>query len=449
MATTAIWSIKGYVGSIIKYTANPEKTANKDCEQMAALHAVADVLQYTANDMKTEKRFYVSGVNCDNDAELATRQFIKTKNVWKKTNGIACFHAYQSFAPGEVSAELAHSIGIELAKKLWGERFEVLVSTHLNTHAFHNHFVINSVSFVDGMKYYDTKASYKLMRTESDKLCIDHGLSTIREVSNNRNITIGEIKSNEEGRYTAREQIRRDIDVAISQNISWKYFLRTLEGMGYILEYRGAFLRIKMREGKRFFRVDRLGEGYSEDELRKIIEENYAKLSVKKIPLNDVDKKDKPHGLYALYLYYEYLVGNLPKSRPKNQEAYYAIREDVKRSRMYSEEAKMLGKYSINTISELETLLESSQVEYEQLCEQRQKMYNKLRHIKELDRADQMKSCIAEVSRQLRLVRTRIKYCEDIYARSQDVQTVVDSIYKDEDKDRNYALKERKGEKTK
>ena len=37
---------------------------------------------------------------------------------------------------------------------MWGDRFQVVVSTHLNTEHLHNHFVINSVSFKDGKKYY-------------------------------------------------------------------------------------------------------------------------------------------------------------------------------------------------------------------------------------------------------------------------------------------------------
>ena len=34
-----------------------------------------------------------------------------------------------------------------MAKELWGDRFQMVVTTHLNTEHIHNHFVINSVSF--------------------------------------------------------------------------------------------------------------------------------------------------------------------------------------------------------------------------------------------------------------------------------------------------------------
>ena len=90
--------------------------------------------------MKTEKQFYVSGLNCDEKPDAAQKQFEITKRRFKKEGGIVCFHGYQSFAPGEVTPEVAHAIGIELAKRLWGDRFEVLVTTHLNTKAVHDVF---------------------------------------------------------------------------------------------------------------------------------------------------------------------------------------------------------------------------------------------------------------------------------------------------------------------
>ena len=64
-----------------------------------------------------------------------------TKKQFQKEGGIVAFHGYQSFAPGEVTPQLAHEIGVNLAKKLWGDRFQVLVATHLDKAHLHNHFV--------------------------------------------------------------------------------------------------------------------------------------------------------------------------------------------------------------------------------------------------------------------------------------------------------------------
>lgn len=75
------------------------------------------------------------------------------------------YHGYQSFAPGEATPELAHEIGVKLATRLWGDRYQVIVATHLDKeNHLHNHFVVNTVSFVDGIKYHRTKRIITICR---------------------------------------------------------------------------------------------------------------------------------------------------------------------------------------------------------------------------------------------------------------------------------------------
>lgn len=81
--------------------------------------------------MKTERRSYVSCLNCREDTAAA--QFMETKRLWGKPGGRVCYHGYQSFKADEVTAETAHEIGVRLAEELWGGRFEVVVATHCNT----------------------------------------------------------------------------------------------------------------------------------------------------------------------------------------------------------------------------------------------------------------------------------------------------------------------------
>ena len=72
-----------------------------------------------------------------------------TKAGWSDTSEIVCYHGFQSFKHGEVTPEQAHEVGVKLAERMWGDRFQVIVATHLNTDCLHNHFVVNSVSFAD------------------------------------------------------------------------------------------------------------------------------------------------------------------------------------------------------------------------------------------------------------------------------------------------------------
>ena len=190
MATTAIWPIRGRLDHVMTYTENPDKTANPKWKQ-ADLQALSDVVEYAMDEAKTrgvvnelehiadegqcQCQYFTSGVNCD--PATARDAMNMTKRRFGKEGGIVAFHGYQSFAPGEVTPEQAHLIGLELARRLWGERFEVVVSTHLNTGVVHNHFVLNSVSCVDGLRYCDNKKTYAQMRRASDALCREHTLS--------------------------------------------------------------------------------------------------------------------------------------------------------------------------------------------------------------------------------------------------------------------------------
>ena len=131
MAVTSIWPIKGRVDRVINYARNPEKTTEGSYGELASLHAIDNVVEYAADDMKTERRSYVSCLNCREDTAAA--QFMETKRLWGKLGGRVCYHGYQSFKADEVTAETAHEIGVKLAQELWGDRFEVVVATHCNT----------------------------------------------------------------------------------------------------------------------------------------------------------------------------------------------------------------------------------------------------------------------------------------------------------------------------
>ena len=178
MATTKIWPVKNHLKRVLDYTSNPEKTDTLDDIDFQ-FNGLSQSIHYTTQDMKTEKQLYVTGINTH--LSTAFEDMIITKKTYSKEDGILAFHGYQSFKPGEVDAETAHQIGIELANILWGDRFEVLVSTHIDKHHYHNHFVINSVSFKDGKRYYDNRTTYARIRELSDSLCQEYGLSVLEE----------------------------------------------------------------------------------------------------------------------------------------------------------------------------------------------------------------------------------------------------------------------------
>jgi hypothetical protein len=134
MAVTKIWAIHDSVSRVVEYCSNPDKTKLTDLEQ---------VLLYAANKDKTldegEQSYAVTGINCK--AETAAQEMSATQRRFGKAGGNVAYHAYQSFKTGEVSAAECHEIGLETARRLWGDKYQVLVATHFNTGTYHNHFV--------------------------------------------------------------------------------------------------------------------------------------------------------------------------------------------------------------------------------------------------------------------------------------------------------------------
>ena len=172
MATTKIWPIKASLSSVVDYANNPEKTEYEP---------LREVLHYADNGEKTklenEKVFLSTGIGCS--SQHAFEDMLSVQQYYGKTAGNVAYHAYQSFKPNEVTPEECHQLGVELAEKMWGDKYQVLVATHLNTGTYHNHFVLNAVSFRDGRKYDCNKKAYYQFRDMSDRICKEHGLSVI------------------------------------------------------------------------------------------------------------------------------------------------------------------------------------------------------------------------------------------------------------------------------
>lgn len=148
---------------------------------MAVIKAVSSkagintVLDYVMQEEKTEQKL-LSGLNCVPDT--VKDEMRVTKLLWDKDGGRTYKHFVQSFAPGEkINPAQAHQIACQLAasRPEWQD-FEVLIATHEDKAHIHTHFVVNSVSYVDGHKLQQSKAELQAMKDYSDQLCAKYGL---------------------------------------------------------------------------------------------------------------------------------------------------------------------------------------------------------------------------------------------------------------------------------
>ena len=133
MATTSIWRVKGYISKVLLYAQNPDKTTNPEVipvPENADKDSLGDVIAYAGREDATNQRQLVWGIHCS--PETARDDMLRVKKAFGKEDGTIAYHGYQSFAEGEVTPEIAHQIGIRLAQEVWGDRYQVLVCTHLD-----------------------------------------------------------------------------------------------------------------------------------------------------------------------------------------------------------------------------------------------------------------------------------------------------------------------------
>ena len=205
----------------------PESTQNR-----FAMRAVINYCQqeYKTFDSKSKRRL-VSGVNCD--GENAFREFMATKKIYDKANGIFFYHYAQSFSPTEkITPEQAHEIALEFAEKAWPGH-EVLVATHCDKEHIHSHFVINSVGFESGMKLRQSPSTLKKLRKLSDEICIAHGLSVLQPYEGGgRSMSSREYRARLRGN-SWKQRLANDIDKAMEYSGSKDEFIRSMSILGY------------------------------------------------------------------------------------------------------------------------------------------------------------------------------------------------------------------------
>jgi len=407
VAYTSIWAVKGWLGKLVIYVENPEKTENPAYYEKAGMteieaQGLSDVLEYAAQAEKTSVplRRYVSGVNCR--PTTARDVMFATKRKYGKENGVVAYHGIQSFAPGETTPEIAHEIGVKLAQKLWGDRFEVLVTTHLDQDSLHNHFVVNTVSFADGKRYYRSNDDYRAMQRESDSLCLAYGLSVIADPEPGKSKHYAEWNAERKGEPTYRGMVRADVDAAIAESISERQLWENLRRRGYAIKF-GQDITIKPEGKDRGVKLRRnFGEDYSLDRLRaRILENTSATRTI--IPAvrpsrqvrtaGSFKRRRTCTGLRALYVSYLYKMGVLPKKRERRQNpkrVYFLYREDIRFIQRVSQGAQLLTRHKIDTPDELAAHRET-------LCQ---------------------KVAEAKTSEARKEIRREIRLCEDIATRS-------------------------------
>ena len=277
------------------------------------------VLQYAANPKKTNNKLYISGINCE--PETAYEEFTAVKRSYAKADGIEAYHGYLSFKEQNITPELTMKIGTEFAQEVWGKRFQVLVTVHTDTEHPHCHFVINSVSFVDGKKLWgEEKAWFKFKQT-ADRLCEKYGLyynpKLVRGKSSSYHYN--REKKGEPTRYLlAREAMEK----ALLQCTNTADLRYTLAKLGYELTMndRRKYWTITPKGSKKPIRLVKLSADYTPEGIRHRLVNNrydrppridYRHYRPKQYKLPTCGDRilQRTSVIYRIYLYYAFRLG--------------------------------------------------------------------------------------------------------------------------------------------
>jgi hypothetical protein len=256
-------------------------------KRIASNSSLKGIINYVKDIEKTSDKI-LSGKDCT--PTNALNKMICTKKVWGKTNKRQYHHIIQSFLPGEVSAEVAHKIGQKLAAKEFKD-YEVLIATHIDREHYHNHLIVNSVSFIDGKKYKGTRVSLVDLKEESDKLCVEYGLSVIEKPFKKIRDTTAERKLRERGIKPWKDELRDYIDDALSNTNDLSKLSKYLKfHYGVDVKIKNKNISFRHPDKQKFCRGKKLGIAWTKESIEKTFEEK-RKVILKKLKGNP--KKEK------------------------------------------------------------------------------------------------------------------------------------------------------------
>lgn len=436
MATTGFWPVRGRLKEVIDYANNPDKTTAKEYLDEDLYAAI----RYVENDDKTDQTMFVSGINCSK--HNAYNEMIAVKRRFGERGKNIAYHGYQSFAIGEVTPEEAHSIGKETARKMWGAKYQVVVTTHLNTDNIHNHFVVNSVSFKTGRKFRNSIGDHIELRKISDAICAERNKSVIQGnkfYSNKKAYWV-----EKSGKLTHRDMLRKDVEEALSQCASFKeieYYLKTL-GYRFERDFYYDHPSVYADGWKRAVRISSLGEQYSKERIRERCLENQRKPELyafvtpawKRRPLLVLERERYISGwddtiIVLFELFIELLkiciVGNTQEY--DNRPVSPMMRAEMRKLDRYIEEYNLLCDNNLDSPKKLLNFQENLSSRISELEQERYALRLKLRRVKTPEEDSALKEQCKEITKKITPLRKELRIAMRIEEHIPKIKALLDA----------------------
>ena len=428
MAVTGFWPVFKNLKATLDYADNPDKTTAPEYMD-EDLYAA---LRYAENDDKTDRKMFVGGINCS--AQNAYAEMIAVQRRFGLRGKVVGYHGIQSFREGEVTPEQAFAIGKETARRMWGDRYQVLVTVHLNTDNVHCHFVVNPVSFKDGAKFQNKIGAHKELRRVSDEICREHGLSVLE----NSSFYGGRKKDywrHKAGKKTHRDYLREDVEYCLSFATSPREFENQLYSLGYTFD--PVRFSVKAKHWERSVRLAKIGftkeivqaqlDRNAECRYRLFTLEYRPPYKPKKFPLEDELRKldfsiehsydtaavlvDTVFYLVITAIQIVVELADVMLLSPDLRAAEKDLKELVA-------DYHFLQEHGIHTTADLQANIEQSKSELSALERERSDISNSIRRPKSPEEQAQNKERRKAIGKQMKTVRERLRRAEKILKKS-------------------------------
>lgn len=459
MATTGFWPVKNSLKEVIEYARNPDKTTGPRYLDKDLLNT----LQYAANEKKTDERLFVSGINCN--AKRAYSRMMATKNRFGKQGGNVAYHGFQSFKTGEVTPEEAHEIGIETAKRMWGDEYEVIVTTHLNTDNLHNHIVVNSVSFKTGRKFENHISDHYKLREISDAICRGRNKSVLENACFYGGEK-GAYWAHKNGKLTHRDILKWDIESVLELSGNPQEFESRLKVLGYRFMRTGdkyQHLSVMAPDWKRPIRLD--GLGYTKDIINARMQHNredgdfyyrhntnpprrpkQTPLLLLEIEFHKTRNMDGIQIIFALVIELcKILTGNNIDATPI-QPLSPSVRMELAKLDQTLKEYKLFCENHIDSPEELSSFVEDISGQIEELEQERYAVDKRIRRPHSQEDSTENKEKLRMLSTKMQPLREKLRTAQRIVERYPKLKELLDTeramevemLTKSKNKERSY-----------
>lgn len=239
----------------------------------SVIRSLAERTDYVKNPEKTENGSLVYAYGCT--PQLVAAEFALSKRQYalrtgRKAPGVIAYHIRQSFKPGEITPEEANIVGRELAERFLKGRHAYIVCTHVDKRHIHSHIVFNSTTIDGTAKFRDFLGSGRTVGRLSDLICIEHGLSVIQNPRRYTHPTY-EKWLGDKRPPSHRDVLRAAIDDALARKPqTFEGLLQIVRESGYRVSEGKSVTFYK--DGQKAIKLHTLGAGYSEAELRAVID---------------------------------------------------------------------------------------------------------------------------------------------------------------------------------